>query len=261
MVIVRLIAVVALLGVTGCSTPTPPTSPPTQAASKPAQTTAAAPTATAASLVAASPVATGGSPSPAGKPAAAAPSPSPAAAPGRWTFDNDPVGALPSGAQSFSGQWVVRAEADAPSQPNALCQTGTADFPAIELDMKPYADLTLTTRFKPISGKEDQASGLIFRVQDKDNYYILRANALEDNVNFYNYRGGRRSALRGADTHVASGSWQELRVEVQGNQFRGFLNGQQVTDSSDDSYQSGGIGLWTKADSVTCFDDVEVTER
>src|SRR5262245_33292216 len=169
MFIVRLIAVVALLGVTGCSTPTPPTSPPTQVAAKPAQATAAAPSAAAASPVAASPVATGGSPSPAGKPAAAASSASPAAAPGRWTFDGDPVGGLPSGAQPFSGQWAVRAEGDAPSQPNALCQTGTADFPAIELDMNAYTDLVLTARFKPISGKEDQAAGLIFRVQDKDN--------------------------------------------------------------------------------------------
>ena len=127
--------------------------------------------------------------------------------------------------------------------------------------MKPASDLSLTARFKPISGKEDQAGGLIFRVQDKDNYYILRANALEDNVNFYIYRGGRRSSLRGANTQVTSGTWHELRVDVQNNQFRGFLNGQQVADSSDDSYKTGGVGLWTKADSVTCFDDVELTTR
>jgi hypothetical protein len=216
MFVVRSITVVALLGVIACSAPARPTSPPTQAAAKPALTPAATPTAGATSSVAASPVGVGGSPSPAAKPVVTAPSPSPAAAPGRWTFDSYPVGGLPSGAQPFSGQWAVRAEPDAPSQPNALCQTGTADFPAIELDMTAYTDLVLTTRFKPISGKEDQAAGLIFRVQDKDNYYILRANALEDNVNFYIYRGGRRSALRGADTHVATGSWQELRVEVQG---------------------------------------------
>jgi hypothetical protein len=204
---------------------------------------------------------TSASSSPAAKPAAA-PSPSPSlAAPGRWSFDSDPVGGLPSGAQAFTGQWAVRAENDAPSQPNALCQTGTAEFPALQLDSGPYADLTLTTRFKPISGREDQAAGLIFRIQDKDNYYILRANALENNVNFYIYRGGRRSSLRGATAPVASGSWHELRVEVLGNQFRGFLNGRQVADSTDDSYQTGGIGLWTKADSVTCFDDVQLTAR
>jgi hypothetical protein len=176
-------------------------------------------------------------------------------------FDSDAAGGLPNGAQSFSGQWAVRAEAGAPSPPNALCQTGTAEFPAISLDPRPYTDLTLRARFKPISGRTDQAGGLIFRIQDKDNYYILRANALENNVNFYMYRGGTRSSLRGSNSPVAAGGWQELRVDVQGSQFRGFLNGQQVTDARDDSYTTGGIGLWTKADSVTCFDDVEVTAR
>jgi hypothetical protein len=257
--VLRLVVLPALLSVMACAQPSQPAPAPTQPAAKPAPTTATVASPAAASPVAGSPVpAAAASPSPASKPAAA-PSPSPLAAPGRWTFDNDPVGGLPNGAQSFSGQWAVRAEADAPSQPNALCQTGTADFPALALDMGAVADLTLSTRFKAISGREDQAAGLIFRVQDKDNYYILRANALEDNVNFYIYRGGRRSGLRGADVQVPAGSWQELRVDVQGNQFRGFLNGQQVAESSDDIYKTGGIGLWTKADSVTCFDDVQLT--
>jgi hypothetical protein len=180
---------------------------------------------------------------------------------GRWTFDADPVGGLPAGAQTFAGQWAVRAESDAPSQPNALCQTGIAEYPALSLDSKPYADLTLVARFKPISGQTDRAAGLIFRVQDKDNYYILRANALENNVNFYIYRAGIRNTLKGGNSPVASGAWQELRVEVQGNQFRGFLNGQQVADVTDDACKTGGIGLWTKADSLTCFDSVEVTTR
>ena len=171
------------------------------------------------------------------------------------------MGGLPNGAQVFAGHWVVRNEADAPSQPNALCQTGGAEFPALQLDAGPHADLSLTTRFKPISGREDQAAGLIFRIQDKDNYYILRANALENNVNLYIYRGARRSSLGGANTPVVSGAWQELRVDVQRNQFRGYLNGQQVTDSTDDAFTTGGIGLWTKADSVTCFDDVQLTVR
>jgi hypothetical protein len=195
------------------------------------------------------------------KPATAAASPGvpPGASPGRWTFDADPVGGLPSGAKSFNGQWAVRAEADAPSPPNALCQTGNAEFPAIGLDNKPYTDLTLVTRFKPISGKQDEAGGLIFRVQDKDNYYILRANALEDNVIFFTYVGARRSELKGANGKVTPNTWHELRVEVRGTTFLGFLDGKQVVDASDGRYMNGGIGLWTKSDSVTCFDDVEVT--
>jgi hypothetical protein len=178
---------------------------------------------------------------------------------GKWNFDTDPVGAIPRGAQVFGGEWAIRAEPDAPSPPNALCQTGRADYPAIGLDSGPYADLTLIAHFKPISGNEDRAGGLIYRVQDKDNYYIARANALEDNVIFFVYVAARRSQLTGAGAKVMSGVWHELRVDVRGNRFAASLDGQQVVDLTDDRYSSGGIGLWTKSDSVTCFDDVELT--
>jgi hypothetical protein len=105
----------------------------------------------------------------------------------------------------------------------------------------------------------DQAAGLLFRIQDADNYYILRANALEGNVNFYKYASGRRSLMNEGRAAVASGQWQELRVEAVGRQFRGFLNGDLVVEAADDVYTAGRPGLWTKADSVTCFDDVRVT--
>ena len=179
--------------------------------------------------------------------------------PAYWSFDGDPDGSLPAGAAVFSGSWAIRAEPDAPSPPNALCQTGIAQFPALSFGEAAYGDVVLAVRFKPISGREDQAAGLIFRVQDKDNYYILRANALENNVNFYKYAGGRRTTIKEGAAPVASGQWQELRVEVAGNHFRGFLNGQPVVEASDDTYQAGQVGLWTKADSVTCFDEVEAT--
>ena len=201
------------------------------------------------------------SPSPAAvsKQAATAPSQSAAAATRKWNFDADPAGGVPTGAQIFSGKWAVRAESDAPSPPNALCQTGQADFPAIGLDLGRYVDLTLTAKFKPISGTQDQAGGLIFRVQDKDNYYIVRGNALEDNVIFFTYVGGQRSQLKGAGAKVATGIWHELRVDVRGSTFVAFLDGARVVDVNDDRYKFGGIGLWTKSDSVTCFDEVELT--
>ena len=175
----------------------------------------------------------------------------------RWTFDADPVGGLPRGAVVFSGTWAVRAETDAPSPPNVLCQTGVAQFPAIALTDAVYANLVLSVRFKPISGREDRAGGLIFRVQDKDNYYILRANALEDNVNIYKYVGGRRRSIREGATRVRSGQWQTLRVDASGNRIQGVLNDRLVVEATDDTYRAGRIGLWTKADSVTCFDNVE----
>jgi hypothetical protein len=182
---------------------------------------------------------------------------SPSAEPLWWGFDSEPTDAISMVGTIFSGTWGVRAEADAPSPPNALCQTGQATFPALSLGDAVFGDLTLTTRFKPIAGREDQAAGLLFRIQDQDNYYILRANALENNVNFYKYAGGRWSSLKESRAQVPSGQWQELRVEAVGNRFRGFLNGQQVVEVADDTYQAGQVGLWTKADSVTCFDDVE----
>ncbi len=175
----------------------------------------------------------------------------------QWTFDKEQTGKIPVGATVFAGNWAVRAESDAPSSPNALCQTGNADYPALSLSDKVYSDLTVTTRFKPISGNSDRAAGIIFRIQDKDNYYILRANALEDNVNIYKYVGGWRRAIQESSAKVPSGTWQELRVEVKGNHIRGFLNGKLVVQATDDTFKAGKIGLWTKADSVTCFDNVQ----
>ncbi len=188
---------------------------------------------------------------------------SPLAEPLAWSYDEFAEGSLPDGAEVLSeprfGGWAVRAEGDAPSAPNALCQTGVSEFPALALSNAVLGDLTMTTRFKPISGRVDQAAGLIFRIQDADNYYILRANALEGNVNLYKYAGGRRSLMKEGSANVNNGEWQELRVDVSGNHFTGFLNGQPVVEVADDAYPAGRVGLWTKADSVTCFDDTTVT--
>ena len=175
-----------------------------------------------------------------------------------WTFDTDPVGGLPQGAAVFSGNWSVRSEPDTLSSPNAFCQTGNAVYPALSLSDTVYTDVLVQTPFKPISGNTDRAAGIIFRIQDKNNYYIIRANALEDNVNIYKYVNGVRSLLKEETVKVLSGQWQELRVEVVGSRIRGFLNGRLVVETSEDTFKSGKVGLWTKADSVTCFDDIEV---
>jgi len=114
----------------------------------------------------------------------------------------------------------------------------------------------MTTSFKPISGEEDQAAGLIFRVQDAGNYYIVRANALEDNVAIFKYVNGRRSELASESTAIEPGRWQELRVEVTGDNIRALLGKKEVVEATDDEFTSGRVGLWTKADSVTCFDNV-----
>jgi hypothetical protein len=130
-----------------------------------------------------------------------------------------------------------------------------------ELSETVYTDAAIEASFKPISGREDQAAGIIFRIQDKDNYYIVRANALEGNVNVYKYVRGRRIFVKGTDAKVSSNTWQRLGVEVTGSKIRGSLNGQPMDEATDDTFKAGKIGLWTKADSVTCFDNVRVTRR
>lgn len=178
-----------------------------------------------------------------------------------WLFDADAAGGLPRDTESFGGEWQVVAEADAPSPPNALLQSGTAAYPALVLGEEVYGDLAATVRFKPVSGRDDQAAGLIFRLQDRDNYYILRANALENNVNLYVFAGGRRGLLKEGSVSVPAGRWQELKVEVTGDRIRGFLDGTAVVEATDGRFRAGRVGLWTKADSVTCFDNFRATAR
>lgn len=180
-------------------------------------------------------------------------------APAVWNFDGDAAGGAPIGAEVFGGTWTVRAEPDAPSGPNALCQVGEAEFPALALGNAVYGDVTVAVRFKAISGKVDQAAGIIARVQDRNDYYIVRGNALEANVNLYKYSGGRRSGLKDGSGRIETGRWQELRLEIAGQRLRGYLDGKLVVEASDATWAAGRVGLWTKADSVTCFDDVVVT--
>ena len=177
----------------------------------------------------------------------------------RWDFEGDPVGGLPPGAAGPYGTWKVRAESDAPTGGNALCQTGRVTFAVLILGDAIYGDVALTTKFNPLAGQEDRAAGLLVRVQDRDNYYVLRANALENNVNLYKTVGGKRDVLKEGQATVSSGRWQELRLVVTGNRLQGFINGQPVVEATDDTFTAGKVGLWTKADSQTCFDAVEAT--
>ena len=112
-------------------------------------------------------------------------------------------------------------------------------------------------KFKPISGKKDQAGGVIWRCQDADNYYIARANALEDNVTIYHTIKGKRVSFKNIDTKVAPGVWHTLRVEFKGNRFAVIFDGKKVIEAAADSFpEAGKVGVWTKADSVTLFDDI-----
>jgi hypothetical protein len=144
-----------------------------------------------------------------------------------YNFDSDATGTLPAqfhGALTGRGadpQWVVQADASAPSKPNVLAQT-SADktdyrFPLIIADDGSFRDLEVDVKFKAVSGDVDRAAGLVFRFKDANNYYVVRANALENNYNLYHVVDGRRREITGARVKVASGEWHQLRVEAAGN--------------------------------------------
>ena len=184
-------------------------------------------------------------------------------------FDDAKPGELPAtwtGTNTGKGEpkWTVEKDDTAPSKPNVLKQSGEADYPVALKDDTSLKDGFVEVKFKPISGKEDQAGGVIWRAKDADNYYICRANALEENVVLYKTEKGKRKSLDivgrkggyGVKEPVPSGKWHTLRVEFAGNRFKVLLNGKHLFDVEDETFKDAGkIGLWTKADSVTLFDD------
>jgi hypothetical protein len=176
-------------------------------------------------------------------------------------FDDAEVGKLPAGwigTQTGKRQphWLVVADDSAPSKPNVLKQSGEATYPVCIKEHTSVKDGFVEVKFKPVSGKEDQAGGVIWRCQDAHNYYIARANALEDNVTIYHTINGKRVSFKNVNEKVASGVWHRLRVDFEGNRFTVTFDGKKVIEATDDSFHDAGkVGVWTKADSVTLFDD------
>ena len=176
-------------------------------------------------------------------------------------FDDAAVGKLPvEWHQGVTGkgtpQWAVVPDASAPSRPNVLQQSGSGAFPWCVLPKSQLENGFVEVRFKPISGKEDQAGGVVWRWKDGNNYYVARANALENNVSLYYTENGRRVTIKYVDAPVAKNAWHTLRVEFAVKNIRVFLNGKLAIEADDEHIKgAGAVGLWTKADSVTAFDD------
>ena len=176
-------------------------------------------------------------------------------------FDGVEDGSAPTGwtaAVTGTGdtRWTIVKDATAPSQPNAFKQSAQGTFPICFRNETKLKDGFVEVKFKAVSGEKDQAGGVIWRAQDKDNYYVARANVLEDNVTIYHTIKGKRVSFKNIDTKVAPGQWHTLRVDFTGDRFVVTFNGKQVITATDDKIKDGGqVGLWTKADSVTLFDD------
>ena len=175
-------------------------------------------------------------------------------------FNADAVGQAPTGwTCGMTGRgnpkWTVETDPSAPAG-KVLRQSGSATFPWCVKSGSSLTDGWVETKFKPLSGKEDQAGGVVWRWKDGDNYYVARANALENNVSLYYTARGIRKTLKSVDAPVPVGQWHTLRVEFAGTKIAVSLDGKRYIDFTDDHIAGpGGVGVWTKADSVTAFSE------
>ncbi|MCB0747600.1 MAG: DUF1080 domain-containing protein [Ignavibacteriae bacterium] len=194
-------------------------------------------------------------------------------------FDKDETGKVPNdfstvlSGKGEQGVWVVMNDETAPSKPNVLAQTDMDDtgyrFPLCVYNNFSAKNVDVSVKFKPVKGDGDQAAGIVWRYKDKDNYYIVRANALEDNVVLYKLENGKRTDLPlvgkgrtyGEDVEVPANEWSVLRVYTKDDLFDVYLNGKKIFSVKDSTFTTEGkVGLWTKADSYTLFDDFTFRE-
>lgn len=192
-------------------------------------------------------------------------------------FSEDAVGQPPKGFEfgltgnvGAPGKWVVQAQGANKFLAQTDADATRSRFPIAVLTDVTAIDVDLSVRFKPVSGRVDQAAGLVWRYQNQDNYYIVRANALEDNVVLYKVQNGKRTDLPlkgqgrtyGKKAEVPAGQWSTLRVVAAGPLFQVYANDGKLYEVEDATFtQAGKVGVWTKADSVTHFDDLTVVTK
>ena len=168
------------------------------------------------------------------------------------------------------GTWIVQAEGTNKFLAQTDPDSTRSRFPVAVVSDVAAADVDLSVRVRPISGRVDQAAGLVWRYQNQDNYYLVRANALEGNVVLYKVEGGKRTDLPlkgagrtyGKKTEVLAKQWSTLRVVANGRLFEVYFNGSKLYEVEDGTFSTPGkVGVWTKADSVTQFDDLTVVTK
>jgi 3-keto-disaccharide hydrolase len=157
----------------------------------------------------------------------------------------------------IDGLWTVQEMAGAPSGKRVLFLLPHGSPFNVIVAPGLFTDVDVSVRFKPISGREDASGGIVFRFSE-GKYYVVRANALENNFRLYYYDNGRYQLATATAQPPALGQWHTLRIVAVGDHIQAYLNGRLLLDHHDSRYRSGQIGLWTKSDSVTAFDDLEI---
>ena len=162
------------------------------------------------------------------------------------------------GWSTVDGQWTVEEMAGAPSGKKVLVQRATKnEFNVIVAPAGPFTDVDVSMKFKPLSGRQDASGGIVFRFND-GKYYVVRANALEDNFRLYYYDRGRRQLATARVKAPALGQWHTVRVVAIGDRIQAWLDGTRYLDHRDTRFKLGRVGLWSKADSITAFDDLTI---
>jgi hypothetical protein len=185
-------------------------------------------------------------------------------------FDKDAVGTPPAGfsfartGQGRPGTWVVKSDDIAHGHILAQTDADPTDyrFPVAVYNDFSATDVNISVQFKAVSGRGDQGAGLVWRYRDRNNYYVARCNALEDNCTIYHVVNGSRVAFSNQNVKVASGVWHTLGVQARGDRFVVSFDGKAVLDAKDGTFKnSGKVGLWTKADSVIYFDEFSIAGK
>jgi len=186
----------------------------------------------------------------------------------RWTFENAQLGKLPEGwssAKAVKGPgsvWKIVKDDSAPSGPRVLAQTSSAgsnaQFNLCVLDQAAYADVEIAVSFKAVQGRFDRGGGPVWRYQDANNYYICRQNPLEDNFRLYKVVNGRRRQLASIRSNAKAGFWHTIHVTMRGDRIKCSVDNQKLDVQDQTITKAGKVGLWTKADAVTHFDDFHI---
>ncbi len=185
-----------------------------------------------------------------------------------WNFDGDDAGKIPNGfsnqitGKGGPGKWEIVRDETAPSRPHILAQTSQDDF-GYHFNMavnekETYDNFELIVKFKGVKGSEDQGGGPVWRYKDSNNYYIARANPLENNFRVYKVVNGKRIQMGSVRLKIASNTWHTIKIITLKDNIQCYYDGSPYLDVNDNTFQKGKIGLWTKADAVTYFDDLEV---